>query len=248
MFGKLLALVGLAAMSGVISARAVEAGVAKPDEAPKAMSAAPAAAPAPSDANAPGEKLVPPTDTNAVIVTVNGKSLTVGMINWLQPNAEPFVIKSIADFWVTTQLLNAEAVKRNIPDSPKAQFLGQLNTMQTYGREVMQQVQESTTVSEADIDDYCNKNKDTEHRSRDQIKKDLEYKARAKAVQEFIKSLKEKSASEIHKSEFLLQAEKLAPSMGQPDMGGHGLPGVASRKMPPPVARPVPPPPPVPAK
>ena len=70
------------------------------------------------------------------------------------------VIKQIADFWVTTQLLNAEAVKRNVTASPKTEFMVQLRTMQVYGGEVIQQVQETATATEADVNDYYSKNKD----------------------------------------------------------------------------------------
>ena len=242
MSGKMLTLVLLSGMFGAGRVLAVEANEAKPAEAAKAMAAAPAATPAPAEATAPKAPLASPTDTNAVIVTVNGKSLTMGMVNWMQPNAEPAVIKQIADFWVTTQLLNAEAVKRKIASSPKAQFLSELSTMQAYGREVIQQVQEAATVTEAEVNDYYSKNKDTDPGMREQVKSTLERKVKSTVVQEFINSLKEKAAPEIKKSEFLLQAEKLAPVMGPSGMGGPGSVGGAPRQMRPPAARPVPPP------
>lgn len=228
MSGKMLRLVVLTAISGTMLAWAEDTNSAKPVDVSKGI----VAPPAPSDAVAPREMLVAPTDTNAVIVTVNGKSLTMGMINWMQPNADPAVIKQIADFWVTTQLLNAEAVKRNVTASPKAQFLSQLNTMQAYGREVIQQVQEAVTVTDAEVDDYVKKNKDAESRSKDEIKIDLERRAKSKAIPEFINSLKEKAAPEIKKSEFLLQAEKMVSEMSPSGMGGQGSPGSASRPMP----------------
>jgi len=254
----------------------------------------------------------------------------MGMINWLQPNAQPATIKQIADFWVTTQLLNAEAVKRNLTASPKTKFLAQLSAMQVYGREVMQQVQETAAVTEAEVSDYYNQNKDTDPRFseperisfthillktldeanaaqekvkagedmgalarqlsksfdaaiggaaknlaanfvkmrygkevydvladakegqllgpvktrdgfevvrfdgklpagpkplesvKDQIKSDLERRAKSTSADKFISSLKEKAAPDIQKSDFLIQAEKLVPPMGAPGMGPRG--------------------------
>lgn len=354
MSGKMLTVVVFTAMLGAGSAWAGEANAAKQADAPQAVAATPTAALAPAAANGPTGPLQAPTDTNAVIVTVNGKSLTMGMVNWLQPNAAPAVIKQIADFWVTTQLLNAEAVKRNVTASPKTEFMVQLRTMQVYGGEVIQQVQETATATEADVNDYYSKNKDTDPRLseperfsfthllvktldeaqaalakvkagedigalarqlskspdaasggamkkmpasyvqmrygkevyaalaagqdgqllgpvqtkdgfevirhegrlaamvkpldaiKDQIKGELERRAKSAAVEKFISSLKEKAAPEIQKSEFLIQAEKLVPAMNPPGLGGMGPRGGAPRPMPP-VSRPMRPPPSAPA-
>lgn len=240
--------IGLMAVSGAVAAWAAEPGAVKSVDSSKGMPPVPAGIQAPSEAGASKERLAAPTDTNAVIVTVNGKSLTMGMINWMQPNAEPIVIKSIADFWVMTQLLNDEAVKRNIPASPKAKFLVELSTMQAYGREVMQQVQEAATVTDAEVEEHYNKVKDTDQRTKDQVRKELEYRAKSKAAQDFMASMKERAAAGVKKSDFLLEAEKLTP----PGMGGPGPMGGAPRQMPPQGMRsaqpPPPPPPSAPAK
>jgi len=294
----------------------------------------------------PAAALPAPTDTNTVIVSVNGRDLTLGMVYWLQPNAPPQVIKQIADFWVTTQLLAAEAAQRGLTNSPKTQFLGQLSALQMYGRELLQQVQETAAVTEAEVADYYSKNKDTDPRLseperisfthlllktqdeaqaalaqvkaggdlralarqlsksfdaalggvaqnlavpfvkmrysrevydalaearegqvlgpiktregfeiarldgkqpamvkpldavKEQIKADLERRSRSTVVEKFIQALKAKAAPEIHKSEFLIQAEQLAPPMGPAGLGPHNP---APPAAPPPAVRPPPP-------
>jgi hypothetical protein len=148
-----------------------------------------------------------PTDADAVIVTVNGKDLTIGMINWIKPNADAATVQQISDFWATTQLLFAEAEKREIPDSAKMQFLAAFSAQQANGHEVVRLVREEATVSEADLDKAFAEKDETDSRTREQIKEGLVGMAQSEAANNFITELKAGATNRVQKSEFLIKME-----------------------------------------
>ena len=152
-------------------------------------------------------RAAPAVKVPAVIVTVNGKDLTIGMINWIKPNADAATVQQISDFWATTQLLFAEAEKREIPDSAKMQFLAAFSAQQANGHEVVRLVREEATVSEADLDKAFAEKDETDSRTREQIKEGLVGMAQSEAANNFITELKAGATNRVQKSEFLIKME-----------------------------------------
>ena len=168
-----------------------------------------------TDADAVGSKVAEapsgvPTDADAVIVTVDGKSLTMGKINWIKPNADAASVQQISDFWLTTQLLYAEAEKRQIPESPKMQFLAAFSAQQANGHELVRLVREEITVSEPDVEKAFSEKDSADPRTREQIKQGLVGMAQTEAANSFITELKAGATNRVEKSEFLIQMESVA--------------------------------------
>jgi hypothetical protein len=151
-----------------------------------------------------------PTDSSAVIVSVNGKDLTMGMINWIKPDADAATVLQISDFWATTQLLYAEAEKRNIPDTPKMKFLSAFSVQRACGHELVRMVREEATVSEPDVDKAFSEKAEGDPRTREQVKEGLIPRVQGEAANTFVTDLKAGATNDVRKSEFLLKVEAAA--------------------------------------
>jgi parvulin-like peptidyl-prolyl isomerase len=103
-----------------------------------------------------------PKDPNFVVMTFDGKTLTIGQIKYLTPEIDYATMENIADFWLNTQLLYEEAVKKGIDKDPKAKFLADLGSKRPIAGALIDKVQSEVKVSDADVKKYYDENKDTD--------------------------------------------------------------------------------------
>jgi parvulin-like peptidyl-prolyl isomerase len=107
-----------------------------------------------------------PADSNVaseVIISLEDKKLTRQQVFWLSPNASDRAqIAKVANWWLETELLYAEAQKRNITDLPRAVFLADIRKKETFAKELIADVQNSVDVTDEQVTAYYEKNKDTD--------------------------------------------------------------------------------------
>ena len=123
---------------------------------------APQAAPAterPGEAEA--EQMGPAED---VLVSYGEKKLTMRHIEYLQPKADAKTIKKIADWWLTTQLLAEEAVKRGLDEDPAVRLRADLRAKQMHAEGLKERVRNAVQVSEDQMRDYYDQNKEADRR------------------------------------------------------------------------------------
>ena len=68
----------------------------------------------------------------------------------------------MAEWWIKTQLLAEEAVKRGIPEEPAAKLKAKLMVKQTYAEALNKYVQNAVQITEQQMRDYYEKNKETD--------------------------------------------------------------------------------------
>ena len=89
-----------------------------------------------------------------VIVSYGEKKLTRRHIEYLQPKADAKTIKKIADWWISTQLLAEEAVKRGIDDDLAVRLRANLRAKQMYAEGLKEHVRNAVQVDEEQMRDY----------------------------------------------------------------------------------------------
>jgi hypothetical protein len=99
-----------------------------------------------------------------VIISYGDKKLTMQHAEYLQPNADPATIKKMAEWWIKTQLLAEEAVKRGIPEEPAAKLKAKLMVRRTYAEALNKYVQNAVQITEEQMRDYYEKNKESDRR------------------------------------------------------------------------------------
>ena len=109
------------------------------------------------------ETLPDSNDTSDVIITLGDKKLTRQQVSWLSPNAsDQAQIAKVANWWLETELLYAEAQKWNITDQPRAGFLADIKKKETFAKELIADVQNSVDVTDEQVMAYYEQNKDTD--------------------------------------------------------------------------------------
>jgi hypothetical protein len=101
-----------------------------------------------------------PQDTNQVVMIFDGKELTLKQIEYLAPSLNYAVVEDIANFWLDTQLLYEEAVKRNIDKDEKVKFISDI------GHNINQLAKELSTASDAQKGGKANKFQENTIKSR----------------------------------------------------------------------------------
>ena len=101
-----------------------------------------------------------PVDAN-VIVSIGDSKLTTQHAEWMQPNADPKLIPQMVDWWITNELLYAEAVKQDLGDEDKAVFLMDLTKKQVYAKALVEKNQNDAQATDDEILAYYEENKNT---------------------------------------------------------------------------------------
>lgn len=117
----------------------------------------PVAAEVPSEEQA--EQMGPEEE---VIVSYGEKKLTMRHIEFLQPKADARTIKKIADWWLTTQLLAEEAAKRGVDEDPAVRLRADLRAKQMHAEGLKEHVRNAVQVSEEQLRDYYEENKEAD--------------------------------------------------------------------------------------
>jgi peptidylprolyl isomerase len=103
-----------------------------------------------------------PKDSNYVVITFDGNKLTIGQIKYLAPEIDFATMGNIADFWLNTQLLYEEAVKKGLDKDPKAKFLADLGSKKPIAGTLIDKVQNEVKISDADVRKYYDDNKNSD--------------------------------------------------------------------------------------
>jgi len=107
-----------------------------------------------------------PPDSNIasdVIISLGDKKLTRTQVSWLSPNASGQAqIAKVANWWLETELLYAEAQKRGITDLPRPSFLADIKEKETFAKELITEVRISVDVNDEQVMAFYEQNKDTD--------------------------------------------------------------------------------------
>jgi parvulin-like peptidyl-prolyl isomerase len=118
---------------------------------------------APAGPNEPA-KIEVPKDPNYVVAVFDGKELTLAEVNFFAQAADFDTIKNVADFWINTQLLYDDAIKNAIDKDAKTKFMADVAFKKTIATAYIESVQKNVNVTDAEVKEYYDKNKDTDPR------------------------------------------------------------------------------------
>ena len=99
-----------------------------------------------------------------MLVSLDGKQFTKKHVSWMRPDSDDARMAGLANWWLETELLYAEAEKRGITNDEKTKFLANLRFKQAFSKELVSQIRESVEVSAKEVQDYYNENRDTDVR------------------------------------------------------------------------------------
>jgi peptidyl-prolyl cis-trans isomerase C len=105
-----------------------------------------------------------------VIVSYGEKKLTMRHMGYLQPKINAATIKKMADWWLRTQLLAEEAINRGLDEDPVARYKVSLRIKQEYADALNRHVQDAVQISEEQMRDYYEENKESDPRINDPTK------------------------------------------------------------------------------
>lgn len=98
-----------------------------------------------------------------VIIALGDKKLTRTQVSWLSPNASGQAqIAKVANWWLETELLYAEAQKRGITDLPRPEFLADIKKKEAFAKELITEVRISVDVNDELVMAFYEQNKDTD--------------------------------------------------------------------------------------
>jgi parvulin-like peptidyl-prolyl isomerase len=117
----------------------------------------------PAEPNQPPKPELP-KDGNFVVATCQGKNLTLREVGYFAPNADFDTAKNVADFWINTQLLYEEAMKKAIDKDEKTKLMADIAFKKAIASAYIEQVQGEVKVSDAEVKKYYDENKDTDPR------------------------------------------------------------------------------------
>ncbi|OQA01323.1 MAG: Foldase protein PrsA 2 precursor [Planctomycetes bacterium ADurb.Bin401] len=115
------------------------------------------------DANTPAI----PKDANTVIMTLDSNELTLAQVNSLAANPDLNMINNVADYWLNTQLLYEEAIKRGLDKDSAAKFQAEMNYKKAFASALVEQAQKEATVTEEEMKKYYEDNKAADPRLKD---------------------------------------------------------------------------------
>ncbi len=97
-----------------------------------------------------------------VIVSYGDEKLTSHHVGYLQPGADSKTIKKMADWWLTIHLLGDEAIKRGIDKDPAVKWKADLRAKQMYAEGLKEHVRNSFQVTDQQLLDYYEQNKEVD--------------------------------------------------------------------------------------
>ena len=105
-----------------------------------------------------------------VIVSYGEKKLTMRHMGYLLPKINAAAIKKMADWWLRTQLLAEEAINRGLDEDPVAKYKVSLRVKQEYADALNRHVQSAVQISEEQMRDHYEENKEVDPRINDPAK------------------------------------------------------------------------------
>ncbi|MFA5292890.1 MAG: peptidyl-prolyl cis-trans isomerase [Phycisphaerae bacterium] len=103
-----------------------------------------------------------PQDPNYVVMVLDGNELTIGKAKFFTPDFDYATLENVADFWLNTQLLYEEAVKRGIDKDPKAKFLADISYKKVIAGELIEKSRSTVKISDEQVKKYYEDNKETD--------------------------------------------------------------------------------------
>ncbi len=92
----------------------------------------------------------------------DGKELTLKQIGFLNPGFNYAMAADVADFWLNTQLLYEEAVKRGLDKDERVKFLADIAAQKTVASELAAKVKNDAKVTDDEVRKYYEQNKETD--------------------------------------------------------------------------------------
>jgi hypothetical protein len=107
-----------------------------------------------------------------VIATVGDKKLTLEQLEWISrrrggPSPSPRTIYRIAEYWIDVELLSQEAWKLGLQKSDKAEFMADFGVKDAHANAMIDYIRDNTEVTEQDVLDYYEENKDISSQIKD---------------------------------------------------------------------------------
>jgi len=131
---------------------------------PKAgTSAGPAATPTAVVA-APGQAEDVNSADSELLIRLGDKELTMQQIRWRWNNPTDEQIVLLADGWIRTELMYAEAERRGIAGEPRTKFLAEMQKKGVVAQELERRIRESVEVTDERAQEYYEQNKDRDYR------------------------------------------------------------------------------------
>jgi len=97
-----------------------------------------------------------------IVISYGEEKLTLRQIEYRKPNADARTIKKMADSWLRIQLLFEEAKRRGITEDPLAKSDAKVMARQVYVQALVKAAQNAVEVTEEQMRDYYEKNKETD--------------------------------------------------------------------------------------
>ncbi|MHC4477652.1 MAG: peptidyl-prolyl cis-trans isomerase [Planctomycetota bacterium] len=116
-----------------------------------------------SDEPAPVEPVGPEVpEAHEVIVSLGDNKLTMEHIEWKTPDPPDYHVARLANSWVETQLLFAEAEKRGLSNDPRARFLADMMHKNAIVQVLREQVENSVEGTDQQVRAYYEENKESD--------------------------------------------------------------------------------------
>jgi hypothetical protein len=103
-----------------------------------------------------------PQDGNYVVMTLDENNLTIGQMKFFTPNLDLETVKSIADYWLNTQLLYEEAVRSGIDKDAKTKFLADIGYKKAIATALVEKAQSGAEITDEQVQKYYDENKETD--------------------------------------------------------------------------------------
>jgi peptidyl-prolyl cis-trans isomerase C len=99
-----------------------------------------------------------------VLVSYGEKKLTMRRVEYMQSTAASMPINKLAEVWLSIQLLSEEAIKQGLDEDPAIRFRADLRAKQMYAEGLKEHVRNSVQISEEQMRDYYEENKEVDRR------------------------------------------------------------------------------------
>jgi len=140
-------------LSGTLLCAAEAAGPADTPDANKAM---------PAKTGPTAQKDAADSNASQVIISLGDQKLTAQQVAWRIPNPQDAQIARLAESWLETELMYAEAQRRGLTKEPRAAFFADLMRKTAFARELRREVTEAVKTTDQDVVTYYEKNKQTD--------------------------------------------------------------------------------------